>query len=69
MLQVIEPIENRINEARDAVRQLLGLAYQANMIDISKDFSLLIQSLWATFASREQYNVDFQGLKSTQLMH
>jgi hypothetical protein len=54
VLNVIEPIENRINEARDAVRQLLGLAYQANMIDLSKNFNFLIQSLWSTFASHEQ---------------
>ena len=54
VLRVLEPIENRMNEARDAVRQLLGLAYQANMIDPDMDFNLLIQTLWSTFATHEQ---------------
>lgn len=48
------PSKTRINEARDAVRQLLGVAYQENMINQDMDFTLLIQTLWNTFATHEQ---------------
>lgn len=54
LLRVLEPVENRLNEARDAVRQLLGIAYQANMIDRTADFNSMIQMLWTTFSAQEQ---------------
>lgn len=54
LLRVLEPIENRLNEARDAVHQLLGIAYQANMIDRTADFNRMIQMLWTTFSTQEQ---------------
>ncbi len=45
VLGVLEPIEGRISEARVAVRQLLGVAYQAGMIDKTLDFNDMIQKL------------------------
>lgn len=54
VLNVLEPVENRIKEARNAVRQLLGVAYQANMLTLSADFNQMIQTLWSTFSTHDQ---------------
>lgn len=54
LLRVLEPVENRLNEARDAVRQLLGIAYQANLIDRTAEFNTMIRILWTTFSTQEQ---------------
>jgi hypothetical protein len=51
---VIEPIESRIEEARDSIRQLLGVAYQAEMVNPNMDFNQMVQSLWTTFSTHEQ---------------
>ncbi len=54
VLSVLEPIENRIDETKGALRQLLGVAYQAGMIDKSLEFNEMIQKLWASFSAHEQ---------------
>ena len=54
VLSVIEPMENRIEEARDSIRQLLGVAYQADMVNPNMDFNQIVQTLWATFSTHEQ---------------
>ena len=54
LLSTLEPIEHRIAEARVALRQLLGVAYQAGMIDNSLEFNEMIQKLWSSFSSHEQ---------------
>lgn len=54
VLSILEPIESRIEEARDTIRQLLGVAYQANMINQNMDFNQMIQTLWASFSTHEQ---------------
>ena len=54
LLDVLQPIEKHIEESREAIRQLLGVAYQANMIDTSLDFSQMIQQLWSSFLLHEQ---------------
>lgn len=54
VLSTLEPIYSRIDEARSAIRQLLGVAYQANMIEINLDFNQMIQKLWSSFLSHEQ---------------
>ncbi len=54
VLNVLEPIENRLDEAKASIRQLLGVAYQANMIDANMDFNLVIQKLWAEFSNHQQ---------------
>lgn len=54
VLGTLEPIESRIYEARSAVRQLLGVAYQAGLIDKSLDFNEMIQKLWSSFSAHEQ---------------
>jgi hypothetical protein len=47
-------MENQLEEARAAIRQLLGVAYQAEMINPNADFNTIVQTLWATFSSHEQ---------------
>lgn len=54
VLSVLEPIEHRLTEAKASIRQLLGVAYQANMIDPNMDFNQMIPFLWATFSNHEQ---------------
>jgi hypothetical protein len=54
VLNVLDPIEHRIKEARSAVRQLLGVAYQANMLTLSTDFNQMIKTLWITFLTHDQ---------------
>lgn len=54
VLSILEPMESRIEEARDAIRQLLGVAYQANMANQNMDFNQMIQTLWASFSTHEQ---------------
>lgn len=54
LLRVLEPIESRLNEAREAIRQLLGIAYQASMINRTVDFNQMVQTLWTTFSTQEQ---------------
>jgi hypothetical protein len=54
VLSTIEPMENRIEEARDSIRQLLGVAYQADMLNPNMDFNEMVQTLWSTFSTHEQ---------------
>ena len=54
VLSVIEPVESRIEEARDSIRQLLGVAYQADMVNPNMDFNEMVQTLWTTFSAHEQ---------------
>jgi len=54
VLSVLEPMESRLEEARNAIRQLLGVAYQANMANRHLDFNQMIQRLWADFSAHEQ---------------
>ena len=54
VLSILEPMESRIEEARDAIRQLLGVAYQVNMVNPYTDFNQMIQTLWASFSTHEQ---------------
>ncbi len=54
LLDVLEPIEKRLEEAKENIRQLLGVAYQADMIDPNMEFNLIIQTLWKTFATHDQ---------------
>ncbi len=54
VLSVIEPMESRIEEARGSIRQLLGVAYQADMVNPNMDFNQIVQTLWATFSTHEQ---------------
>lgn len=54
LLEVLQPIEKHIEESREAIRQLLAVAYQANMINMSLDFTQMIQQLWSSFLLHEQ---------------
>lgn len=54
VLSILEPIENRLEEARDAIRQLLGVAYQADMVNPNIDFNAMVQTLWTTLSTHEQ---------------
>jgi len=54
LLAVLEPIKHRLDEARDAISQLLGVAYQANMINREINFNDMIQELWKIFSTHEQ---------------
>ena len=54
VLSILEPMENQLEEARAAIRQLLGVSYQAEMINPNADFNTIVQTLWATFSSHEQ---------------
>lgn len=54
VLSILEPMENRIEEARDSMRQLLGVAYQADMVNPNMNFNEIVQTLWATFSTHEQ---------------
>ncbi len=54
LLEVLEPIEKRLEEARESIRQLLGIAYQTDMLNQNSDFTTMIQTLWNTFAKHEQ---------------
>ena len=54
LLSVLEPMQSRIEEARNAIRQLLGVAYQANMVNQHMDFNQMIQTLWAALSTHEQ---------------
>jgi len=65
LLSVLTPMKQRIDEARDSIRQLLGVAYQANMIDKSLDFNSLVQELWQIFSTHEQ----LKGLTSKILVY
>lgn len=54
LVNILEPIENRIEEVRTAIRRLLSVAYQANMINPNEEFNHMIKKLWSTFSSHEQ---------------
>lgn len=54
VLGVLEPIKEQIEEARGHIRQLLGVAYQTNMVSPNMSLNQVIQSLWATFTAHEQ---------------
>jgi len=54
LLDVIEPIGNKIEESREAIRQLLSVAYQANMINLNLGFNQMIPQLWSSFLLHEQ---------------
>lgn len=54
VLSSLEPMESRIEEARNSIRQLLGVAYQADMANPNMDFNQMVQTLWATFSTHEQ---------------
>jgi hypothetical protein len=54
VLSVLEPMEGRIAEARNAIRQLLGVAYQSNMTNRQMNFNQMIRKLWADFSAHEQ---------------
>jgi len=54
VLSTLEPMGNRIEEARDYMRQLLGVAYQADMVNPNMDFNEMVQALWAMFSTHEQ---------------
>jgi len=64
LLDVLEPMQQKIDEAKDGIRQLLGVAYQANMIDKTLNFNEMIQQLWFTFSTHEQ----LKGLTSKILV-
>ncbi len=51
---MIEPIGNKIEESREAIRQLLSVAYQANMINLNLGFNQMIPQLWSSFLLHEQ---------------
>ena len=65
LLLVLEPMKHRLDEARDAIKQLLGVAYQANMINPDMNFNDMIQELWRTFSAHEQ----LKGLTSKILVY
>jgi len=65
LLAVLEPIQHRINEATEAIRQLLGVTYQADMIDYDMNFNELLQYLWTSFSTHEQ----LKGLTSKVLVY
>ena len=56
LLEVITPLQNRIEEARVAVNQLLGVAYQADMVQWNgeNDLSGLIHTIWMNFSTNRQ---------------
>ena len=54
VLSVIDPMESRIEEARSSIRQLLGVAYQTDMVNPDMSFNQIIQTLWSTFSTHEQ---------------
>ena len=64
LLGVIEPMAHRIEEARESISQLLGVAYQTGMINAAMDFNDIVQGLWQTFSSHEQ----LKGLTSKILV-
>lgn len=65
LLAILEPMETRISEAREAIRQLLGVAYQAEMIDVTLEFNHILNTLWQTFSTHEQ----LKGLTSKVLVY
>jgi len=54
LLDVIEPIGSKIQKSREAIRQLLNVAYQANMINMALGFNQMIPQLWSSFLLHEQ---------------
>jgi hypothetical protein len=54
VLRILEPLENQLEETRAAIRQLLGVAYQTQMINPNDDFNAIVQTLWVTFSTHEQ---------------
>ncbi len=65
LLSVLEPMKHRLDEARDGINQLLGVAYQADMINPDMNFNDMIQELWRTFSAHEQ----LKGLTSKILVY
>jgi len=64
LLDILEPMKQKIDEAKDGISQLLGVAYQADMIDKTMNFNEMIQQLWFTFSAHEQ----LKGLTSKILV-
>ncbi|MFT6140926.1 MAG: hypothetical protein ACJAXN_002145 [Psychromonas sp.] len=51
VLSVLEPMEGRIEEVRNVIRQLLGVTYQSNMTNRHINFNQMIRKLWADFSA------------------
>jgi len=54
LFRELEPVHMRIEQARSAIRQLLGVAYQTSMIHQHEGFNQMIQLLWRDFMAHEQ---------------
>ena len=56
VFNLIQPIEEKINEAKELTTELVTIAYQNNIIKINPndDYTTYIQSLWSHFKSHEQ---------------
>lgn len=56
IFNLIQPIEEKINEAKELTEELVTIAYNNNIIKINpnEDYTNYIQSLWNHFKSHEQ---------------
>lgn len=53
---LIQPVEDKINEAKELVEELVTIAYNNNVININphEDYTNYIQSLWNHFKTHDQ---------------
>lgn len=65
---LIQPIEDKINEAKELTEELVTIAYKNNIININpnEEYTNYIQSLWNHFKSHEQLSK--YALKITSLI-
>ena len=53
---LIQPVEDKINEAKELAEELVTIAYNNNVININphEDYTNYIQSLWNHFKTHDQ---------------